>query len=82
MSVKAKDISVKDVITVRKDRTVASAKSLMIYFKLDALIVTEENDPVGIITINDIDRRVLSVELDPHLVCVGEAFLLANTLLA
>jgi CBS domain-containing protein len=46
----------------------------MTYFKLDALIVTEENDPVGIITINDIDRRVLSVELDPHLVCVSEAF--------
>ncbi|MFC1803266.1 cyclic nucleotide-binding/CBS domain-containing protein [Thermoproteota archaeon] len=72
MSVSTKDISVKDVITVSNDRTVASAKSFMTYFKLDALIVTDENDPIGIITKNDIDRRVLSIELDPHLVCVRE----------
>jgi predicted transcriptional regulator len=72
VSVNTKDISVKDVITVSKDRKVASAKSFMTYFKLDTLIVTYENNPVGIITKNDIDRRVLSIELDPHLVCVGE----------
>jgi hypothetical protein len=35
-----KNLSVKDIITVEKDRTVVSAKSLMNYFNLDALIIT------------------------------------------
>lgn len=72
MSVEVKNIVVKDVITVRKDRTVASAKSLMSYFNLDALIVVEEEEPVGIITLNDIQRRVFDKELDPHITIVGE----------
>jgi len=72
MSVEVKNIVVKDVITVRKDRTVASAKSLMSYFNLDALIVVEEEEPVGIITLNDIQRRVFDKELDPHVTIVCE----------
>ena len=72
MSVEVKNIVVKDVITVRKDRTVASAKSLMTYFNLDALIVTDEEEPVGIVTLNDIQRRVLDKELDPQVTLVGE----------
>ena len=72
MSVEVKNIVVKDVITVRKDRTVASAKSLMTYFYLDALIVTDEEEPVGIVTLNDIQRRVLDKELDPQVTLVGE----------
>ena len=72
MSVEVKNIVVKDIIKVRKDRTVASAKSLMTYFNLDALIVTDEEEPVGIITLNDIQRRVFDKELDPHITQVGE----------
>jgi CBS domain-containing protein len=66
VAVRVRDIVVKDVITVKKDRTVASAKSLMTYFNLDALIVTDEDEPIGIITRSDIERRVAEKELDPH----------------
>jgi CBS domain-containing protein len=70
--VEVRDIIVKDIITVRKERTVASAKSLMSYFKLDALIVTGEDEPMGIITLSDIQKRVFDKELDPHVTTVGE----------
>ena len=72
MSVEVREIVVKDVITVRKDRTVASARSLMSYFNLDALIVTDEDEPVGIVTLSDIQSRVLDKKLDPHIALVGE----------
>ena len=72
MLVGAKNIAVKDIFTVRKDRTVASVKSLMAYFNLDALIVTDEDEPVGIVTLRDIQRRVLDQKLDPHIITVGD----------
>ena len=72
MVVEEKRIVIRDVITVRKDRTVASVNSLMGYFNLDALIVTDVDEPVGIITETDIEKRVLDKELDPYLVSVGE----------
>jgi CBS domain-containing protein len=70
--VEAKRIVVKDVITVRRDRTVASASSLMTYFNLDALVVTEDDDPIGIVTSTDIQKRVLNKELDPYILCIGD----------
>lgn len=72
MAVEVKNIVVKDVITVKKERSVASAKSLMTYFNLDALIVTDEDEPVGIVTLSDIQKRVVDKELDPHVTIVGE----------
>ena len=72
MVVEANRIVVKDVITVRNDKTVASASSLLTYFNLDALVVTDDDDPVGIVTSTDIQKRVLNKELDPYLVCIGE----------
>ena len=72
MRVQVRDILVKDVITVRKDRSVASAKSLMTYFNLDALIVTDVDEPIGIITLSDISRRVTEKKLDTQAVQVGE----------
>ena len=74
MIVKVRDIVVKDVITVRKDRTVASAKSLMTYFNLDALIVTDMDEPIGIITLADIERRITEKKLDAQVVQVGEVY--------
>jgi CBS domain-containing protein len=72
--VEANRIVIKDIITVRKDRKVASASSLMSYFNLDALIVIDEDDPAGIVTLTDIEKRVLNKNLDPHLVNVGEIY--------
>ena len=72
MAVEVKNIVVKDVITVKKERSVASAKSLMTYFNLDALIVTDDDEPIGIVTLADIQNRVVDQELDPHVTIVGE----------
>lgn len=72
MAVEVKNIVVKDVITVKKERSVASAKSLMTYFNLDALIVTDDDEPIGIVTLADIQSRVVDQELDPHVTIVGE----------
>ena len=72
MAVEVKNIVVKDVITVKKERSVASAKSLMTYFNLDALIVTDDDEPIGIVTLADIQERVADQELDPHVIMVGE----------
>lgn len=74
MSVEVKNIIVKDVVKVHKDRPVASAKSLMTYFNLDALIVTEGDEPIGILTLGDIQRRVLDKKLDPISIIVEEVF--------
>ena len=74
MVVEVKNIVVKDVITVKKERSVASAKSLMTYFNLDALIITDEGEPVGIVTLSDIQKRVLEKELDPHATMIGEVY--------
>lgn len=74
MTVEVKKIVVKDIVKVHKDRPVASAKSLMNYFNLDALIVTDGDEPVGILTPSDIQTRVMDKELDPHTVLVEEVF--------
>ena len=72
MTVEVKKIVVKDIVKVHRDRSVASAKSLMTYFNLDALIVTDSDEPIGILTQGDIQRRVLDEKLDPHTVLVEE----------
>ncbi|MCW4011985.1 MAG: CBS domain-containing protein [Candidatus Bathyarchaeota archaeon] len=72
MTVEVKKIVVKDIVKVHKNRTVASAKSLMSYFNLNALIVTDSDEPIGILTHGDIQRRVLDEKLDPHTVLVEE----------
>jgi CBS domain-containing protein len=74
VTVEVKNIAVKDIVKVYKDRSVASAKSLMSYFNLDALIVTDCDEPIGIITQGDIQRKVLDEKLDPHTVLVEEIF--------
>lgn len=74
MTVEVKKIVVKDIVKVHKERPVASAKSLMNYFNLDALIVTDGDEPIGIITPSDIQKRVIDKKLDPHTVLIEEVF--------
>lgn len=63
LRIDVKNIMVKDIITVGKDRTVASAKSLMNYFNLDALIITNEEEPIGLVTSSDIQKSVIEKNL-------------------
>lgn len=63
---------ISDVITVKRDCIVKHAESLMKYFKIDCLIVVEKKEPVGIITLNDINNRVYNSNLDPNIILVEE----------
>ena len=66
MGIDVKEIVVKDVITIRRDKSVRSASSMMGYFNVKCLLVMEEDYPVGMVTRSDIDKS-----LDPDMVDVG-----------
>ncbi len=68
MGIDAKEIGVKDVITIDRGKTVRSASSLMGYFKVECLLVTEGDHPVGFVTRGDIERR----KTDMDMVEIGE----------
>jgi CBS domain-containing protein len=66
------DLIISDVITVKRDCIVKHAESLMKYFKIDCLIVLENKEPVGIITLKDINKQVNNSNLDPNILLVEE----------
>ena len=66
MGIDVKEIVVKDVITISRDKSVRSASSMMGYFNVKCLLVMEEDYPVGMVTWSDIDKS-----LDPDMVDVG-----------
>jgi CBS domain-containing protein len=66
MGIDVKEIVVKDVITIRRDKSVRSASSMMGYFNVKCLLVMEEDYPVGMVTRSDIGKS-----LDPDMVDVG-----------
>ena len=66
MGIDVKEIVVKDVITISRDKSVRSASSMMGYFNVKCLLVMEEDYPVGMVTRSDIDKS-----LDPDMVDVG-----------
>ncbi len=66
LSIDVKEIVVKDVITIGRDKSVRSASSMMGYFNVKCLLVMEEDYPVGMVTRSDIDKSI-----DPDMVDVG-----------
>lgn len=66
MGIDVKEIVVKDIITIGRDKSVRSASSMMGYFNVKCLLVMEEDYPVGMITRSDIDKS-----LNPDMVDVG-----------
>lgn len=72
MSVNVEDVMITDVITIKPDYPVRYADSLMKYFGIGCLVVVDEGLPIGILTDNDIVRRVYILKHDPHLVSVRE----------
>ncbi|MFH2112194.1 MAG: CBS domain-containing protein [Candidatus Bathyarchaeota archaeon] len=72
MSISVEDVMITDVITIKPDYPVKYADSLMKYFSIGCLVVVDEGLPVGILTDNDIVRRVYMMKYDPHLLLVRE----------
>lgn len=58
---KAEDVMSSPVHFINSKATIKEACELMILFKLKRLIVIDENKPVGIITITDIVKKILSL---------------------
>jgi len=69
---RVEDLVLQDAITIRADYPVKYADSLMKYFGAECLVVTQDGEPVGMLTDGDIVRKVDSVRSDPHLVLVQE----------
>ena len=66
MKMLVKDVMSSPVITVNEDSTVEEAAKLMAEYNIGCVIVTKDNGkPVGIITENDLVRRVVSKNLRP-----------------
>jgi CBS domain-containing protein len=61
MGIDVKEIVVKDVITIGRDKSVRSASSMMGYFNVKCLLVMEDDYPVGMVTVSDIKK---SLDLD------------------
>jgi CBS domain-containing protein len=69
---RVEDLVLQDAITIRADYPVKYADSLMKYFRAECLVVTQDGEPVGMLTDGDIMRKVDSEKSDPHLVPVRD----------
>jgi len=69
---RAEDLVLRDAITIRADYPVKYADSLMKYFGAECLVVTQDGEPVGMLTDGDIVRRVDTERDDPLLVLVRD----------
>lgn len=69
---RAEYLVLRDAITIRADYPVKYADSLMKYFGAECLVVTQDGEPVGMLTDGDIARKVNTERDDPHLVLVQD----------
>ena len=72
MSLKIKDVMVKNVITVDANYTVKHAAKIMSRFGIGCVVVLENEKVVGIVTERDLLDRVVAVARDPEKTFVRE----------
>jgi len=60
MSVQARDIMVRNVITAKEEMTVEDAVKLMNKHEIGCLVVVEKGVPIGIVTERDLLKRVMA----------------------
>ncbi len=63
--ISVKDIMIKSIITVDAATTVADSAKMMEDAQVGALLVTEKNTPVGIVTDRDFAIKVVAHEYSP-----------------
>ena len=66
MSLKVKDVMVKNVVTVEAEATVREAAKLMNKHDIGCLVVMKSRKPVGTVTERDMLKRVLLKSKDPR----------------
>ncbi len=69
---RVEELVLQDAITIRADYPVKYADSLMKYFGVECLVVTQDGEPVGMLTDGDIVRKIDTERDDPHLVLVRD----------
>ena len=72
MSLKLKDVMVKDLIEVEVRVSVKKVVELMDKHEIGCLIVVEKGKPAGIVTERDMVKRVLLESKDPEKIKVSE----------
>lgn len=72
MSISVQDVMVRQVLTIDATQTVKNAARFMSKFGVSSLIVSTEDDIVGILTERDILVRVVSSGQDPSKVIIRE----------
>ena len=72
MSLKVKDVMVKNVITIGAEVPVRKAVKLMNRHEIGSLVVVKDKKPIGIVTERDMLKRVLSTTRDPRALEVCE----------
>jgi CBS domain-containing protein len=72
MPKKLRQIMVKDVITVQPDTTVKNAVELMNAYEISCLVVVSHEKPIGIVTEQDMVRRVIHKSRSPEKTRVSE----------
>ena len=72
MSLSVQDVMVRQVLTIDATQNATNAARLMSKFGISSLIVSSEDDIVGILTERDIIIRVVSSGQDPAKVTIGE----------
>ncbi len=72
MSLSVQDVMVRQVLTIDATQNAKNAARLMSKFGVSSLIVSSDDDIVGILTERDILVRVVSSGQDPATVTIGE----------
>jgi len=72
MSKKLRQIMVKNVVTVKPNATVKSAAELMRAHEISCLVVVKNEKPIGIVTEQDMLRRVITKSRKLEKTCVSE----------
>ncbi len=72
MSLSVQDVMVRQVLTIDATQNAKNAARLMNKFGVSSLIVSSDDDIVGILTERDILVRVVSSGQDPATVTIGE----------
>jgi len=72
MSLSVQDVMVRQVLTIDATQNATNAARLMTKFGVSSLIVSSDDDIVGILTERDIIIRVVSSGQDPAKVTIGE----------
>ena len=65
MSIKVRDIMIRDVKTANSEETVLRATEIMNQHEIGCIIVTQNGKPVGVVTERDILKRVVFKRKDP-----------------